>query len=141
LTDPLIAACGRGNLREVTRLLDLGAHIEGNGRWSPLEEAIFFGREEIVTLLLARGITVTNVRTAATLGHVDVLTAYFDGSGSLSPEAGEIRWPFSKPINELVRRARYRIFSNAVVYAAHWGKLDAAAHIIPPIVIPIEPNH
>src|SRR4051812_19043405 len=35
LTDPLIAASGVDNLRAIVRLFDLGADIEGNGRWSP----------------------------------------------------------------------------------------------------------
>jgi hypothetical protein len=42
LTDPLIAACGVDNVRAAAALLDLGANIEGNGRWSPLEEALYW---------------------------------------------------------------------------------------------------
>ena len=41
LTDPLIAASGIDNTRAVAKLLDLGAGINGNGRWSPLEEALY----------------------------------------------------------------------------------------------------
>lgn len=54
LTDPLVAACGIGNTRAVAKLLDLGAKIEGNGRWSSLEEALSFGQEAVVSLLLNR---------------------------------------------------------------------------------------
>lgn len=55
LTDPLIAACGIGNLGAVVKLLDLGACIEGNGRWSPLEEALYFRHPDVVALLRERG--------------------------------------------------------------------------------------
>jgi hypothetical protein len=41
LTDPLIAASGIDNVRAIARSLDLGARIEGNGCWSPLEEALY----------------------------------------------------------------------------------------------------
>ena len=40
LTDPLKAASGCGNIRAVTKLLDLGGNIDGKDRWSPLEEAL-----------------------------------------------------------------------------------------------------
>jgi hypothetical protein len=52
LTDPLIAASGMDNVPAVAKLLDLGGRIEGNGRWSPLEEALYWGNEATVTLLL-----------------------------------------------------------------------------------------
>ena len=39
MTDPLIAACGMDNVRAIAKLLDRGARIEGNGRWSPLEDS------------------------------------------------------------------------------------------------------
>ena len=110
----------------MARLLDLGGQIEGNGRWSPLEEAVYFGQRDVVSLLLDRGAAVTNVRTAAALGRVDILAAYFDGTGLLPPSAGEIAWPFSKSIDESLRRDRLQILSNALVYAAHWGQLGAA---------------
>ena len=55
LTDPLIAACGMNNVRAIAKLLDRGARIDGNGRWSPLEEAIYFGNAASVALLLERG--------------------------------------------------------------------------------------
>jgi len=48
LTDPLIAASGIDNLRAIARLLDLGARIDGNGRWSPLEDwAEHDGRKDL----------------------------------------------------------------------------------------------
>jgi ankyrin repeat protein len=130
LTDPLIAACGCNNVRAITRLLDLGAQIEGNGRWSPLEEALYFLNEESVSLLLERGAAVTNLRTAAALGRLDLMKRCFDETGALTPAAGEIAWPFSMPIPEAVRRDRQQILGNALVYAAAWGRMEAAAQLI-----------
>jgi hypothetical protein len=63
LTDPLIAACGCDNIRAVTKLLDLDGKIAENGRWSPLEEALYSGHESIVSLLLQRGAVVESLRT------------------------------------------------------------------------------
>ena len=59
LTDPLIAASGMDNVRAMGKLLDLGADIEGNGRWSPLEEALYFGNGTALKLLLDRGASAT----------------------------------------------------------------------------------
>ncbi|MHC5543391.1 hypothetical protein ACYOEI_34645, partial [Singulisphaera rosea] len=42
LTGPLIAASGIDNRRAIVALLDRGAQIEGNSRWSPLEEALYW---------------------------------------------------------------------------------------------------
>jgi ankyrin repeat protein len=130
LTDPLIAACGCGNVRAISQLLDLGANIEGNGRWSPLEEGAYFGQEPTVALLLERGAAVNKLRTAAALGRIDLLAGYFDGTAALSLAASEIAWPFSKPIDESVRHDRRQILANALVYAAQWGQLDAADFLI-----------
>jgi ankyrin repeat protein len=43
---------------------------QGNGRWSPLEEALYWGHEATVSLLLERGAAVNNLRTAAALGDL-----------------------------------------------------------------------
>src|SRR5262245_56183897 len=50
LTDPLIASAGSNNVRAIDTLLDRGAAIDGNGRWSPLEEALYWGSRESVAL-------------------------------------------------------------------------------------------
>jgi hypothetical protein len=126
LTDPLIAAAGIDNVRAITKLLDLGARIEGNGRWSPLEEALYWGNEAAVSLLLERGAAVANLRTAAALGDLERIARCFDDSGALSAAAGEVASPFvSQPIPEDVRRDPEQILGNALVYAAAWGRGEA----------------
>jgi hypothetical protein len=125
LTDPLIAASGIDNLRAIEMLLDRGARIDGNGRWSPLEEALYWGNEASVSLLLERGASVHNLRTAAALGDLEGIAGCFDERGELTPTAAEVAWPFSKPIAESVRRDRQQMLGNALVYAAAWGRAEA----------------
>jgi hypothetical protein len=130
LSDPLIAASGVDNTRAIARLLDLGARIDGNGRWSPLEEALYWGQEASVTLLLERGAFITNLRTAAALGDFEALARCFDESGGLTPAAGMVAWPFGKPIPEATQHAPEQILGNALVYAAAWGRTEAIALLI-----------
>jgi ankyrin repeat protein len=126
LTDPLIAACSMNNARACTKLLDLGARIEGNGRWSPLEEALYWGQETCVSLLLARGAPVANLRTAAGLGRLEDMARCFDDTGALTATAGEVASPwFNRPIPDDLRRDREQILGNALVYAAAWGRAEA----------------
>jgi hypothetical protein len=118
LTDPLIAAASIGNVRACVKLLDLGAKIEGNGRWSPLEEALYWGNGACVTLLLERGAAVANLRTAAALGRREEIARCFDDRGALMAAAGTVAWPwFHMPIPEAVRRDPKQILGNALVYA------------------------
>lgn len=125
LTDPLIAACGMDNVRAIGKLLDRGARIEGNGRWSPLEEALYFGSPASVALLLERGAPVTNLRTAAALGDLEKVASCFDESGALTEAAGEIAWPFNPmAIPEETRRDRRQLLGNALVHASAWGRAE-----------------
>ncbi len=129
LTDPLIAACGPGNVRAIARLLDRGASIAGNGRWSPLEEALYFGQAEAVALLRERGAAITSFRTAAALGDMPRLTECFDDSGALTASAGELAWPFG-PIPEAIRRDPRQILNNALVYAAAWDRAEVVDFLL-----------
>src|SRR5207247_6670430 len=65
LDESLIAAASMDNLEAVQVLLDAGAAINGNGTWSPIEDALAFGKHRIVRLLLERGATIHNLRVAA----------------------------------------------------------------------------
>jgi uncharacterized protein len=130
LTDPLIAASGMGNERAIVKLLDSGARIEGNGNWSPLEEALYWGHDNAVSLLLARGAAITNLRTAAALGDPEAIARCFDETGGLTPAAGEIAWPFGNPLPESVRRDPQEILANALVYAAAWGRMEAVEQLL-----------
>ncbi len=127
---PLIAAAGVNNVRAITKLLDRGARIEGNGHWSPLEEALYFGSAESVSLLLARGAPVEKLRTAAALGDMEKVAACFDASGVLI-RAGEIEWPFQQhAVPEQHRRDPQQILGNALVYAAAWGRSEVVEFLL-----------
>jgi ankyrin repeat protein len=89
LTGPLIAASGMDNVRAIAKLLDRGACIAGDGRWSPLEEALYFGNTAAVALLLRRGAPVANLRTAAALGYIDKVASCYDVTGALTSTDGE----------------------------------------------------
>jgi hypothetical protein len=127
LTDPLIAACGVDNVRAAAALLDLGASIEGNGKWSPLEEALYWGSRNALDLLLVRGAAIDSLRKGAGVGRTDYVERCFTDSGDLSQAAGVVRWPwFDKPIPDSVRLDRQQIVDNALVYAAAWCRIDTA---------------
>jgi ankyrin repeat protein len=133
LTDPLIAACGIGNLRAVVRLLDLDARIDGNGQWSPLEEALYFGHTACVALLRERGASVTNLRTAAGVGDLPRVAACFDEAGNPTAAAGEVAWPFnagSSSIPDDVRRDPRQIVNNALVYAAACDRAEVVDFLL-----------
>jgi len=131
LDDPLIAACGVGNVRAVTALLDLGANVNGNGNWSPLEESLYWGERGPIDVLLERGAAVDSLRKAAGLGRMDYLATCFTEDGALTRHAGCIRWPwFSRPIPDSIKFDRQQIIDNALVYAAAWCRIDAARALI-----------
>ena len=127
LTDPLIAACGVDNVSAAAALLDLGASIDGNGKWSPLEEALYWGSRNALDLLLSRGAAIDSLRKAAGVGRIDSLELCFTETGELTKAAGFVRWPwFEKPIPDSIRFDRQQIVDNALVYAAAWCRIDAA---------------
>ena len=132
LTGPLIAACGIGNLRAIRKLLDLGAPIDGDGEgsWTPLEEALYWKQEAAVDLLLERGAAAGNLRTFAALGDMEAVAHCFDDRGSLKPAAGAVAWPFGGEIPQAVRQDPEQIVGNALVHAAAWGQVDVVQFLL-----------
>ncbi|HXQ73088.1 MAG TPA: ankyrin repeat domain-containing protein [Pyrinomonadaceae bacterium] len=144
LNEPLGAAASIGNREVAELLLDQGAAIDGTGGWSPLEEALYWNNQNVVTLLLERGAKVQNLRTAAALGRIDLIESYFNTDGSLKPEAGQIDWPFGncktiaasnhppagkQSLSDNVNawsQDRQGIINNAFVYACMHGHIEAA---------------
>jgi ankyrin repeat protein len=127
---PLIAAASMDNVEMVELLLDAGAALEGNDRWSPLEEALYWGNERSVRLLLARGAQVRNLRAAAALGRMDVVESFFNPDGSLKPEAGVVESPFERMAIGPWGREPQAIIDNAFVYACMHNQIDAAAYLL-----------
>lgn len=125
-TNPLIAAASMNNIRAITELVDLGGNIDGNGVWSPLEEALYWVHSASVEALLLYGAAVNNLRKAAGLGRMDVIASCFNENGALARSAGDVAWPFGDNIPAHVRRDRQSIVDNALIYAAAWGQITAA---------------
>jgi ankyrin repeat protein len=141
---PLCACASCNNVAVATLLLDCGAAINGAGGWSPLEEALYWNSQGVIDLLVQRGASIQNLRTAAGLGRTDVIETLFAADGSLRPEAGAINWPWGD-LNVIERSnfdrkgkdmlaAKYASFTsdsqsiinNAFVYACMHGHIEAA---------------
>jgi len=130
LSGPLVAAASIDNALGVETLLELGAPVAGDGRWSPLEEALYWGHSKIVDLLLKKSAPVDNLRKAAALGDLPGVRRCFGDDGQLTRQAGEIDWPFGDTIPQEVRCDRRQIINNALVFAAAWGQPETAAELL-----------
>ena len=144
LDEPFVAAASINNAAVAELLLEHGAAIDGAGGWSPIEEALYWNSRDTLALLLERGARVRNLRIAAGLGRTELIAEFFNGDGTLKPEAGRIDWPFGSldaiersnlepsVTRELADRARawsqdrQGIIDNAFVYACMHGHIDAA---------------
>jgi ankyrin repeat protein len=120
---PLIAATSIGNTKAAEALLDAGAAINGDGIWSPLEEALYWGNQGTVELLVGRGATVHNLRIAAGLGSLDVIESFFDSDGVLKPEGGIMSWPFRR---KELKGSPQDLIDNALIYACISNRTQAA---------------
>lgn len=157
INGPLVAAASGNNKEAVGFLLDCGAPINGSdsartvasgnsttnvpGKWSPLEEALYWGNNDVRDLLVERGASVHNLRIAAGLGRVDLIENFFSSDRTLKPEAGEISWPFQDPLcSNLARPVAEKlqasidswsnepqnVINNAFIYACMQGQIEAA---------------
>src|SRR5215469_2864288 len=124
---PLIAAASIGNTAAAEALLSAGAAINGDGEWSPLEEALYWGNQETVAMLVRRGATVHNLRIAAGLGRIDVIETFFAGDGSLKAEAGFMSWPFRR---KEVKGGPQDLIDNALLYACISNRIDAVEYLL-----------
>jgi len=127
--ESLIAAASMDNVAAIPVLLDAGAAINGNGTWSPLEDALAFGAHRAIRLLLERGATVHNLRIAAGLGRADLIDGFFHTDGSLTAEAGTLAWPFGEPAEGWSRDPQ-DIIDNAFVYACISGQIASAERLL-----------
>lgn len=140
INGPLVACASGNNVAVAAFLLDAGALINGqSGRWSPLEEALYWSSNDVRDLLLERGASIHNLRIAAGVGRVDLIEGFFDSDDNLRPEAGKIDWPFQNPLTsnspkkaqpqatlEGWSHGSRNIINNAFVYACMHNQIDAA---------------
>jgi ankyrin repeat protein len=144
ISEPLVAAASIDNVPVAATLLDAGAPINGTG-WSPLEEALYWGNEGVINLLLERGASIHNLRIASGLGRLDLMASFFSSDGTLKPEAGKIDWPFgnflasnwpSKQKEEMSQRISdwscdsQDIVNNAFIYACMHNQVAAASLLL-----------
>jgi ankyrin repeat protein len=127
--EPLVAASSMDNVEVIPILLDAGAAINGDGTWSPLEDALAFGAWRAIRLLLERGATIHNLRIAAGLGRADLIDGFFHPDGSLKSEAGTLAWPFGDPDDGWSQDPR-DIIDNAFIYACMCGQVAAVARLL-----------
>src|SRR5215471_11629419 len=127
IDDPLIAAASIGNTAAAEALLSAGAAIDGDGEWSPLEEALYWGNQETVAMLVRRAATVHNLRIAAGLGRIDVVESFFAPDGSLKPEAGIMSSPFRRMHFE---GGPQNLIDNALLYACISNRIDAVEYLL-----------
>ncbi len=125
IDEPLIAAASIDNIEAIPILLKSGAAINGNGKWSPIEDALTFSSHRAVKLLLEQGASIHNLRIAAGVGRLDLIEGFFDAEGRLKPEAGKLAWPFRDPDGGWSQDPP-DIIDNAFVYACMSGRIDAA---------------
>jgi uncharacterized protein len=145
INGPLCAAASIGNMEVAAALLDAGASINGTGGWSPLEEALYWGNDSVIELLLERGASVHNLRIASGLGRIDLVEGFFNQDGSLRPEAGRIDWPFGDPLTSNLAKPIKKelqakiegwsndarnIINNAFVYACMHSRLDVGRFLL-----------
>jgi ankyrin repeat protein len=129
ISGALNACASIDNVESAEALLDAGADINGANGWSPLEEALYWGNQRTIDMLLIRGASVHNLRIASGLGRLDLIEGFFNPDGSLRPEAGKIDWPFGE-LSWLVQPSETHpdldIVNNAFIYACAHNRIDAA---------------
>ncbi|MGH9829826.1 MAG: ankyrin repeat domain-containing protein [Blastocatellia bacterium] len=127
---PLIAAACIDNLEAVVALLDAGAAINGDGNWSPLEEALYWNFQDVVECLVRRGASIHNLRIAAGLGRVDCMQTFFDTDGTLKPETLSISSPFEKQREAQRSNDPLDVINNALIYACVSNRVEAVEFLM-----------
>ena len=100
--------------------------------WYPADERRpHWCQKDAASILLERGAAIRNIRTAAAFGDREQLARCFDATGALTREAGEIEWPFQRmAISDQDRRDRHQIVTNALIYAAAWGRTEVVDELL-----------
>lgn len=124
-TWPLVSAAGCGSASIVEFLLDAGADIDGDGSWTPLDEALYWANSEIARRLVERGATVRALSTAAGLGSIEAVERFF-GDGGLGRGAGPIGSPFADTVPDSLANDPQSIADHAFVMAVNCGSREAA---------------
>ncbi len=132
---PLTQAAYRGKADTIELLLAVGASVDaeayGDGG-TPLAFALFWGHREASEKLAEVAVVPRNLRMAAGLGRIDIMTELFDANGKLKPEAGfhrEFHRPHSGFPAWRPRDHSQEILNEALNYAARSGRIEAMAFL------------
>ncbi|NNE74968.1 MAG: hypothetical protein HKN26_14985 [Acidimicrobiales bacterium] len=137
LEPPLVAAAGCGSSKVVDVLLDCGADIDfgidtgiaPECPWTPLDEAIYWCQNDVAARLLARGARVRALSTAAGLGDVFAMDAFFE-ENMPTADAGPIGSPFSDTVPPELANDRQSILDHAFVMAVNAGQPATAVALL-----------
>lgn len=132
---PLTQAAYRGKADMIERLLAEGASVDaeayGDGG-TPLAFALFWGHREAAEKLAEVAVVPRNLRVAAGLGRVDIMSELFEADGTLKPEAGfhrEFHRPHSGFPPWRPRDDAQEILDEALGYAARAGRVESMAFL------------
>jgi ankyrin repeat protein len=132
---PLTQAAYRGKADTIEQLLAEGASVDaeayGDGG-TPVAFALFWGHREAAEKLAEVAVVPRNLRMAAGLGRIDIMTELFDANGKLKPEAGfhrEFHRPHSGFPAWQPRDDSQEILDEALNYAARSGRIEAMAFL------------
>ncbi len=126
---PLVAAAGCNSRSVLEYLLECGVPVDGDEAWTPLDEALYWSNQEIVSVLLSRGAEIRSLRTAAGVGDVITVEQFFRGD-TLTDNAGPIQSPFADTVPEAAADNPDSIIDNAFVMAVNNGGREAAEHLV-----------
>lgn len=128
-TPPLVAAAGCNSLTVLEFLLDAGSDIDGDGMWTPLDEALYWAQDDVVALLVARGALVRALSTAAGLGSLSRIDAFFVDD-ELVDGAGPIASPFPDTVPDSLSNDRQALLDHAFVMAVNNGQRACAEGLL-----------
>ena len=128
---PLIAAASIGNVVMTNFLLNRGASIDGKPEiisgWTPVEESLYWGSAQVTALLMRRGASIFNLRTAAGLGDLEAMDQRFNlNKDSESVHAEAVNSPWGPMESKSEDPPWQQQLDNALSYAALADQREAA---------------
>lgn len=123
LLDAVVAAASTAAAEVLPVLLDHGAPLDV-GSWKPLDETLYWSHTEFAAQLVELGAPVDRLRSAAGLGNLDRMSAFFEDD-VLIASAGPIDGPFGDRVDPALAANPGEILNHALVFATLNGQLAA----------------
>lgn len=125
---PTVAAAGCNSSAVLEFLIERGAAFDGDGVWTPLDEALYWASRDTIGLLVEHNAPVRSLAAAAGLGRSEELDGFLNGD-PLRSDAGPIRSPFPDTVPPELANQPQAIVDHAFVMAANCGQLAAAKRL------------